>query len=131
MRERVSGRIWPDWSTTVGGLIDRGVIVRFVCLACREFFDVDLQVVAARRGRGYSLIDAKAGCKRSSCRGAGRFLAAEAFDRPFVLLENRPDLRATGWLHGLRPCDVDRPPDGFPPAPPVAFAQPWPEAKRA
>ena len=37
---------------------------------------------------------------------------AEAIDQPFVKLAHRP---MPAWLSGLRPCDVDAPPDGQPP----------------
>ena len=120
MRKRGADRIWPEFVGSVGGLIDRGVIVRFACLECREIFDVDLQAVAAVRGRTYSLLDRRSTCKRSRCRGQGCFIMAEAIDAPFVKLAHRP---IPAWLRDLRPCDIEGPPDGrLPPGSPAAAA---------
>jgi hypothetical protein len=120
MRTQGADRIWPEYVSSVGGLIAQHVIVRFACLSCREIFDVDLQAVAAVRGRAYSLLDRRSTCRRSSCRGTGCFIMAEGIDKPFVKLAHRP---MPAWLRNLRPCDVDAPPDGhLPPGSPAAAA---------
>lgn len=120
MRKPGADRIWPEFVTTVGGLIERAVIVRFVCLACRDVFDVDLQAVAAVRGKDYCLLDLHPTCKRSRCRGQGSFVMAEALDQPFIKLAHRP---LPDWLRGLRPCDIEGPTGGgYPPGSPASAA---------
>jgi hypothetical protein len=96
-------------------MIDAGVIVRFACMTCRTIFDVDLVAVAVVRGRGFSLIGANAKCKISRCRGDGSFIASIRSDHTFLLLKDRPEVHMPKWLIGLRPVDIDPPPDPHPP----------------
>lgn len=113
MRKHGSDMIWPEFVTSVRGLIERAVIVRFACMQCREIFDVDLQAVVTVRGPAYSLMDRSSTCRRSRCRGQGFFVMATAIDAPFAMLAYRA---MPSWLRGIRPCDVEPPlDDGSPP----------------
>ena len=118
-------RIWPVWARTVGGMIEAEAAVRFACPACRRVYDVDLEAIALRKGREWSLIGRSARCKASKCRTRGLFVAASGRDTPFLCLggEEMPP-----WLVGARPSDHEPPPegpDGVPPCPKGVDAVRW------
>ena len=109
-----TGKIWPHWLRSVGVIVDQGVVVRVACTSCLSIFDVDTRAILEKRGRDFSLIDARPSCKISTCRGRGVFVAARSMRDPFVTM-----LGAGG-----DPCGLDgrRPIDFEPPEPTPAIA---------
>ena len=102
------------WLRSVGVIVDQGVVVRVACTSCLSIFDVDTRAILEKRGRDFSLIDARPSCKISTCRGRGVFVAARSVRDPFVTM-----LGAGG-----DPCGLDgrRPIDFEPPEPTPAIA---------
>lgn len=104
---RGTGKIWPHWLRSVGVIVDQGVVVRVACTSCLSIFDVDVRAIAEKRGREFTLIDARPICKISTCRGRSVFVAARSMRDPFVTL-----LTAGGdpcGLDGRRPIDFEPP----------------------
>lgn len=105
-------RIWPMAFRSIGAMIDQDVITKARCIKCQNFFDVDLQPLEAKWGRGFSLINQSLTCKVTSCRGTGYFAGAGHIDAPLItLLDADADPLKLG---GLTPRDIE------PPTPPDA-----------
>lgn len=58
---------------TVGELIDEGIRTTRHCECCGDFADVDLQRIAAGKGRDFSLVDRLPFCTNGDCLGMIRF----------------------------------------------------------
>lgn len=90
-----SGRIetrdtLPAWVQTLGAMIDRGTEVRVMCEKCRAWQQVDIPALAAKVGRGYSLIDRRCRCRMTAgCRGWNKFAYLTAVYRPLCTDEAR------------------------------------------
>lgn len=76
-------RLTPAWIKTVGAMIDEGVKVRASCRTCELMFTVDLEAIAAVKGRDYSLIGQRPRCKVIGCKGAVKFLYSPGAGTPF------------------------------------------------
>lgn len=69
----------PANCRTVGAMIDEGVPVTAWCSRCGEGRPVDLDALAAAKGRGYSLLR-----KRAHCPACGELVAFHARRGPGV-----------------------------------------------
>lgn len=71
--------LWPRWTLTVGDMLKARVLVRTQCRRCGALMRVDLDEVAAHRGRSWSLIDCQERCRMVSCDGAAFYVAARGY----------------------------------------------------
>lgn len=75
--------IFPAWVRTVGAAIDADAAIMASCPVCKGWRDVDLQAIAAARGRDYSLINRRLRCRITpGCRGLARFHYKHGVVRP-------------------------------------------------
>lgn len=65
----------PAWTESLGGLIDAGVTVRACCHGqCKKFKDIDLEALAAIKGRDYDLWNRRSVCRLTEgCEGPVKF----------------------------------------------------------
>lgn len=65
----------PAWTECLGGLIDAGVTVRACCHGqCKKFKDIDLEALAAIKGRDYDLWNRRSVCRLTEgCDGPVKF----------------------------------------------------------
>ncbi|MFS0738193.1 hypothetical protein ABC347_14210 [Sphingomonas sp. 1P06PA] len=64
----------PAWVQTVGAMLDSKGLVRAACNTCHQYRDVDLARLVKLKGRDYSLIDRRIGCRLTpGCLGMVRF----------------------------------------------------------
>lgn len=76
-------RITPSWLKTVGEMIRADITLRARCRTCEVMFKVDLEAIAAVKGRHYSLIGGRAACKIVGCDGCVVFLYSPGKGTPF------------------------------------------------
>lgn len=93
----------PAAVRTVGAMIDDSMVVTWHC-SKGHCADVDLQEVAARLGRDYSLVDKQARCKHRGCNGVVHFRYAAGRGTPSRRLEA---LRERQDAQQVRPPQVD------------------------
>lgn len=79
-------RLWPREVQTVGHMHDAQVTVKAVCDTCENAFKIDLGMLCAMRGRGYSLIGVRGRCRLYDCEGSCVFLYQMGPSVPFVPL---------------------------------------------
>lgn len=85
---------FPPWTLTLGAMIDRDVRVRVLCEG--GFVELDLPALAARVGRGYSLIGRRCRCRITpGCTAWNRFYYLLGVYRP--LWREADVLRWWGW----------------------------------
>ena len=65
----------PAWTENLGALIDAGATVRACCAGqCKKWKDIDLEALAAIKGRDYDLWNKRSVCRLTDgCEGAVRF----------------------------------------------------------
>lgn len=80
-------RITPNWVKTVGAMIDEGIAVRVSCRKCHIMLRVDLDAIAAVKGRDYSLLGRTPPCKSVTCDGHCHFLYSDGAGTPFRPLD--------------------------------------------
>ena len=86
--------LWPRDVQTVAGMLraqerNPSFAVKAVCRKCKTDQVVDLSIVAAMRGRGFSLIGKTGRCKIYGCGGETIFLWKSGGGTPFrPLLED-------------------------------------------
>lgn len=86
--------LWPRDVQTVAAMLraqerNPSFAVKAICRTCKTAFVVDLDLVAAMRGRGFSLINKLGRCKVYGCGGETIFLWKSGGGTPFrPLLED-------------------------------------------
>ncbi len=85
---RTVERIWPKMVRNVGAMRDSDVVVKAVCGTCQNQFRIDLDMLCAMRGRGYSLIGKRGKCKLYDCDGSCVFLYQAGRGVPFMPLKD-------------------------------------------
>jgi len=118
-------RLWPTWASTVGGMLDAASLVAFRCKRCGTHLRVDVEAIAARRGRDASLVDAIGHCKVWDCPGRGYFLAALGPTTPLRPLVSTSVEELFRRAPPPPDHDPDNDPDRPPPCPPGINAVTW------
>lgn len=89
----------PSWAKTLGAMIDGETQVRVRCSGCAEvklFTMADLEALAAKVGRDYSLVDRRCRCRLTpGCRGWNRLYYLHGVFRPLV----------DRWVRDAYDCD--------------------------
>jgi hypothetical protein len=75
---RASRNPCPDWAQSIGALIAAGATCRVQCGTCFGTKGLDLERIAAARGRDFCLWNKRSRCRLSpGCRGTARFYVVQ------------------------------------------------------